>query len=408
VIQHELTLTLADGFELTRWESWELETDYRELPSTTWRVTFGPAFSAEVQDIRDRLAANPILTVRLDGILLATGRMMGCQTTYDADASFLNITGADSIAQVLRDCLPLDFRYQGDGTVVDLLTAALAAKGIEVVTSNASNLRRLTGKRMQSSLVVDRGGVQRRVVHDPDAPLELVDQQDGVSYTPETLSSEETFVPSPKLREMQPHPTEKVEAWIQRVCETENLVAWVQADGKLFVGRPSYETHLAGRIVSSDLLESPAADGVIKTADHDWKPGDQKTRVTACGRINHSGDSTVEYTAIDEDLEARGYRCEERIVDSDLHDQAEAMAVALRQLRDEQLKSWQIHAVIAGFGVGRQLIAPGLMIRMVDNHLGVKARLFCIARKLKLSPTEGGAETTDVTLVRPNLWGMAA
>lgn len=389
---HSVEMVLADGTALGRWQSWEVDTDIRKIPSTQWRCTFGPATNSDVREVRDFLRLNPVVQIKVCGTPIATGRVVDRETYADRDnGSILNVSGADALGSAVKACLPIGFQAHGEQSVRELITQAVQRWGIETITDASLDRRAITARR------VVRDGITRDIAVEVDASGTTRYREEDV------LPAGAREVETRQSRELHGRPGETVLAWLQRLLEQHRLSAWTTADGRLFVGRPDYDQPILmtiERVVGS----GPPTEGSIIDGGLIERDGDQFGKVTVVGRVGRQGRTAIRAEATDEDLLARGWDSELIVTDESLRDQAAAEAKALQLLRESQVSAREYHCTLAGLGIGAAMPAPDTMCAVQDEDADVFESLYCVARKFKCD--RDAAPVSSLVFIRPNLWGV--
>lgn len=389
---HSVEMVLADGTALGRWQSWEVDTDIRKIPSTQWRCTFGPAASSDVREVRDFLRVNPVVQIKVCGTPIATGRVVDRETMGDRDSgSILNISGSDVLGPAVKTGLPLGFQAHGEQTVGELIAQAVARWGVSVITDPSLDRRALTTRR------VVRDGITRDVAESVDPSGATVYRQE------EVVPAGVTEVETRQSRDLHGRPGETALAWLQRLLEQHRLVAWTTTDGRLFVGRPDYDQPILMTLERA-RSSGPPVEGTIVSGVLVEREGDQFGRVTVVGRVGRQGQTAVRGVAVDDDLIARGWDCETIVSDESLRDQAGAEAKAQQLLRESQASSFEYRCTLAGLGIGPHMPAPDTLCAVQDEICDVFESLYCVARKFRCD--RDAAPVSDLVFIRPNLWGV--
>lgn len=391
-ILHPMGIVLPDGTALRRWQSWEVNSDCQKLPTSSWRATFGPANSAEVREIKAMLAGNPVVTIELCGTPQVTGRVQELDSyTARGPGSILNVAGTDTMCSAVKSSLDLGFQAHGAQSVRDLIAAAVARWNVQVVGDDSADRQaRMTRRRTSPGLYGDEGEL---------------DAEGTVRYTTEDLAAEGSDeVETKESRELHAKPGEKVIPWINRLLAAHNLCAWVQSDGKLWIGRPNYRQPVA--IVLHRAAKGGIPDeGTIIEGGATSTPGDQLTSVRVVGRVGRGGETRLDASVMDQPAILAGWDTPVIEEVRDIRSQAQALARAKRTLAESQVACWRYVATMAGIGVGPRMPTYGCMVGIQDDDEDVHLDAFVLKRQVKAIRED--AVETHLECIRPNLWGVA-
>ncbi|MBN1772474.1 MAG: hypothetical protein JXB32_14490 [Deltaproteobacteria bacterium] len=389
---HPMGIVLPDGTALRRWQSWEVNSDCQKIPTSSWRATFGPANRAEVRRIEAMLAGNPVVTIELCGTPQVTGRVQELDSYTSRDqGSILNVAGTDTMCSAVKASLDLGFQAHGAQSVRDLIAAAVARWHVQVVGDDSADRQvRMTRRRTNPGLHCDEG---------------TLDEEGETVYTTEDLAAEQSDeVETKESRELHARPGEKVIAWIRRLLEAHNLCAWVQSDGKLWIGRPNYRQPVAIALHRAHPREEPN-EGTIIEGGKTSTPGDQLTSVRVVGRVGRGGETRLDASVMDMQAILAGWDTPVIEEVRDIRSQAQALARAKRTLAESQVACWRYVAKMAGIGVGPRMPTYGCMVGIHDDDEGVHRDAFVIKRQVKASRED--AVETRLECILPNLWGVA-
>jgi prophage tail gpP-like protein len=388
---HPMGIVLPDGTALRRWQTWEVNSDCQKLPTSSWRATFGPAASAEVREIKAMLAGNPVVGIELCGTPQVTGRVQELDSyTSRGNGSILNVAGTDTMAATVKSSLDLGFQAHGAQSVKDLIAAAVARWGVVVVgDDSADRAVRMTRRRVSPGLHGDEGAL---------------DAEGDVQYTEQDLAAEQTGeVETKESRDLHAKPGEKVIPWIKRLLAAHNLCAWVQSDGRLWIGRPNYEQPVSLVLVRAAAGGTPT-EGTIIEGGCTRTPGDQLTSVRIVGRVGRHGETHLDATVTDPAAIAAGWDTPSIEEVRDVTKQAEALNRAKKALAESQIECWRYVATMAGIGVGPRMPTYGCMVGVEDDDEDVHRDVFVMQRQVKA--TRDDAVQSVLTCILPGLWGV--
>jgi prophage tail gpP-like protein len=388
---HPMGIVLPDGSALRRWQSWEVNSDCQKLPTSSWRATFGPAASAEVREVKAMLTGNPIVTIELCGTPQVTGRVQELDSfTSRGKGSILNVAGTDTMCAAVKASLDLGFQAHGAQSVRDLIAAAVARWNVTVVGDDAADRQaRMTRRQVVPGLFGDEG---------------TIDAEGDITYTTEDLAAEQTGEAETKeSRDLHAKPGEKVIPWIKRLLAAHNLCAWVQSDGKLWIGRPNYRQPVAVVLRRAAAGGEPQ-EGTIVEGGATATPGDQLTSARIVGRVGPHGSTHLDATVTDDAAIAAGWDTPTIEEVRDIRSQAQATWRAKRALAESQIECWRYVATLAGIGVGPRMPTYGCMVGVEDDDEDVHRDVFVMQRQVKATREDAVASTLSCIL--PGLWGV--
>lgn len=424
-LAHRLRIVFLDGDDrenaaYSGWTEYDFKQNIQEVPYTgtlTLKAVApgDPTYLALITKLR----RNPRIALMVDGTKRATCRVRDMeQSCSRSRGQVLVVSTEDLLGQPFRNALPLDFSLEGL-TVKQIGEKLLGPFGLSVVADDRANRVAITTRMLSRPEVWDEltpDEQSRMIAADPELAHVLRANADEHQANPEIEEhlfrdgAARTFAVSrltetKESRAIHPQPGQKIGEWYSAFLREHGLMIWADAAGNAILSTPDY-TAPAEFYIELLLSGGQTWEGTILESRLVEQPGAQVTEAQVYGHSGVVGDDDRYGSAVDTELEARGYKQLDVQVDASCRDGTSAKRRAETTLREAQMASWVYSATIAGHSAGLLMPAPNMRIRVRDESIWLDDAcldevLHCIS--VGFGYRRGGP-TCTVELIRPGLW----
>ena len=363
---------LVDGKELGDWTSYDIDSNM---------AVDADFFSLSVDAFRrsdlDLLAPYSQVDVIINDCQQMKGLIERVDAEVGRDSSRLTVSGR-SLAALLVDSSPPPGRY-ADVTILELAADLAASFGVEVATT--------TSARQQAA---NTPGMDRR------PPVDTVLSRAGIAAD-----------------DLRTQPGDSVWGFIAGLAEKLGLHVWMDPDGTLIIGLPTYDAEPNGYVWRAlPDGKRPELNNVLDGGMHlDWSG--RFSEITKVGQRTVFGErlvgvvrvptsSQVRFSSTETDGGFLGKEYKPLRASSSAPNAATLQAETRLDMQTRLYQSEEYRYTVFGHSQGRMLWQPDMMAICYDEKVGLDDVLYLTGRRFTRSRT--GGTRTQLTLRRPNIW----
>jgi prophage tail gpP-like protein len=398
-------LTAADAFSLTV-EIGGVRRDMRGLVSNM-RELLTPGVPMRLFVGRDVTGAQPERALQMNGIV----------DTRDIQANKANgtviaVRGRDLAAHLTDSSIALGVLGSGEMTLLQVVRAAVAPWGLEVITDGSAGRDILTGRAAAQTPDALQAAEARAFGISPAAYSRILRRRaererraadGGAPSARSRTASSNGLAPGDvdrlKVKDAKPKPGETVWAFLQRHVARFGLLLWLDPRGKLVISAPRYNTPPIARLVRRYVNKSDDPNTIVGGGGSN-NIADRVSSVTVYGRT-HGDDATrsaISHTETDADWPAT-YTRPLILHDNSVRTAEEAQRRARRELRMRAVNARVLDYEVVDHGQGAYLYAVDSMVTVDDEVEGATGAWYVTSRTFTASRDRG--TTTRLRLVPP-------
>lgn len=409
------------GHQLDRWVAYRVDSNLLTPADSFWLQVEVP--NADRSAVLARVAKGALVKVYLERRDDSGATRRALQMTGVIDKRSLRVTkqngtlltveGRD-LAGLLVDSDIEPWLVTEESTVfLDVVRAAVAKWGIEVISDDSAERSILTGERSSRR----RTALERREARAHGIPptrySRAVRERAAAAGTPldtavgATADSGARFAsglaPSDierlRILEARPRIGDKVWEYLSRHASRLGLMLWFTADGRLVVGAPDYGQEPLYRLIRREYPDSRDPNRIMEGGLEE-SIANRFSEVTVYGHGSGQDETRTRFRAVSADGEWPAQYDKPRFIKDNGARSDEACARrAERELSLGRRENLRLSYVVDGHGQGDVLWAQGTMAYVEDEPLEIRGNFFVIGRTFKGDRDSG--TTTQVELIEP-------
>jgi prophage tail gpP-like protein len=323
---------------------------------------------------RARIREGSFLDVYVGDARQLSGVIDDIDYSGDRKLDRLSIVGRDKGALLLdSEAKPL---VAQNNTLATLAERLVEPHGIKVITSNEANRALVVGKK-------DRRRKARKDIDDKRAAASIKRKYDEI-------------LPGYRIAQILDDYTHKA-----------GLLWWITARGELFIGKPNYTQQPRFSFVAYAPGSALAAGNNVEAWGVRRSMRERYSHVEIAGqgfgpngKIQAKG---AKFTAVatDPDLIRRGIERRQRIIDSDVQDEAQARARALYEMARHRLNALAIKLTVPEFRQGGALYATDTMAHVKIEAADIDGAYYIAQRRFTETR---GRRRCQLTLIEPGVF----
>ena len=405
----------AGGIRLNRWQSYRVDSDLL-IPADDFTldvdVPTGDEEVAREQVIPGTECRLFIERTDREGRRFTSLQMTGYIEKRKLSISrsgglSMKVSGRDRASLLVDSNVPPGLIREdasGSTTFVDLVVAAVARWGFDVITSDSAERNILTGERQRRRLRrleraearaegVPPAAYSRGALETARASGTPLDTSLGITSGSQVRYAN-SLTPSDiqriQLRQAAPRIGETVWGYLTRHARRLGLMMWMTADGKIVVGSPDYGQRPTGRLIRR---VRPRSDD-MNTVEVGTLEDSNRERYSAAvcyGRASGRDASLSRLVGTARDTEWVGPDKIRYVSDPTARDQAAVDRRAARELALGKVKGRTLNYEVVGPGPGETLWAQNSIAYVFDERFGLDDNFFVIGRTLAADRKDGSS-----------------
>ncbi len=402
-------LTPADGFSL------EVAVPGKEATRRRLREVLAPGREVRfyVGNVRDG-------AVR-DRFLQMSGIIDERRIEADRDAGTVFVVDGRDLAGHLTDAsVALDIDVSMDMRLVELVRAAVAPYGLEVVTDSYAAQRTLQGQGSSAEAARRAGVAPERYTLTAQAEAERTGRplDETVGTDPNFLANAISTIQARRaarvgyanamspsdvtrlnVRDARPQIGETVWAFCSRHASRLGVLMWLSPDGRLILSSPRYRQTPGYRLVRR-YVNDPADPNNVRTGSLIESIGDRHSEVVVYGRGNVRRPERMSVVGRATDDAWPSSRPKPLYMQETSIRSSEAAArKALRELMSNKRSAFQLDYLVDDHGQRGRLFAVDTTVAVVDEVLGINGTFYVTKRTFEKDRPAG--TSTRIRAVPP-------